>query len=108
AVERPVVREGDHPPSLRPTAPETKRAPRTSAAVTSRSERPWYVARMNALWTRLERWLEARSPALFATLGPPAAEEAIAAAERHLGLRFPADLRASLLVHEGQTDTPGL
>lgn len=37
-------------------------------------------------------------------LRPPATEAQIAAAESVLGVRFPDDYRASLLVHDGQSD----
>lgn len=57
---------------------------------------------MRTLWERLESLMmdEARPP----RLRPPATEAAISAAEATMDLAFPADFRASLLVHDGQED----
>lgn len=64
---------------------------------------------MDAIWERIERWLGANAPAVLASLNPPATPEQIAAAERHLGVTFPDDVRATYLRHDGQTPTgPGL
>lgn len=61
-----------------------------------------------AVWERLERALAALVPELDLKLRPPASAESIEAAERALDVRFPADFRASLLVHDGQDDEPDL
>jgi cell wall assembly regulator SMI1 len=63
---------------------------------------------MNDTWIRLERWLEKHDPILLDTLNGPATAAALDQAARHLGVQLPEDLRASLLRHEGQSDTPGL
>lgn len=55
-------------------------------------------------WDRIDEWLRANAPRTFATLGPPAEHEEIAAAEEELGVTFPPDLVASLLRHNGAPD----
>jgi cell wall assembly regulator SMI1 len=62
------------------------------------------VAALDLAWTRIEAWLAAHAPPLAANLAPPAREAAIAACERQLGLRFPADLRASLARRGAESD----
>jgi cell wall assembly regulator SMI1 len=59
------------------------------------------------LWDRLESFLRASHPALLATLNPPATDAEIARAEAALGVRLPADLAASLKVHNGQIQETG-
>jgi cell wall assembly regulator SMI1 len=54
------------------------------------------------LWDRLERWANAHKTSLRLRPGTP--ESAIAAAEQKMKLRFPDDLRASMLAHDGQED----
>ncbi|MFI6788802.1 SMI1/KNR4 family protein [Nonomuraea sp. NPDC050383] len=66
------------------------------------------VARaVNRQWRRIEVWLKANAPRSYRTLGRPAKPEAVAAAEASTGLRFPDDLRASLLRHDGAVMTNG-
>ncbi|MFD7097328.1 SMI1/KNR4 family protein [Streptomyces xanthophaeus] len=55
-------------------------------------------------WSRIDAWLREHAPRTFATLGPPAGPEEIAAAEEELGVTFPPDLVASLLRHNGALD----
>ncbi|MER6345192.1 SMI1/KNR4 family protein [Streptomyces sp. NPDC001595] len=55
-------------------------------------------------WNRIDEWLREHAPRTFATLGPPARHEEIAAAQEELGLTFPPDLVASLLRHNGAMD----
>ncbi|WP_327266369.1 SMI1/KNR4 family protein [Streptomyces sp. NBC_01232] len=55
-------------------------------------------------WVRIDEWLREKAPRTFATLGPPAGHEEIAAAEEELGVTFPPDLVASLLRHNGALD----
>lgn len=52
-------------------------------------------------WDRIDAWLREHAPRTFATLGPPAEPAEIAAAERELGIVFPAELVASLRRHNG-------
>ncbi|MEU2549805.1 SMI1/KNR4 family protein [Streptomyces roseolus] len=61
---------------------------------------------VDAAWDRIDRWLLTYAPRTFATLAPPAPEENIRATERELGVVFPADLRASLLRHDGTRPGP--
>lgn len=56
------------------------------------------------VWSRIERVLEQHAPATAATLAPPATDEQLAALEAAIGQTLPADLRASLKVHDGQCD----
>ncbi|WP_433541570.1 SMI1/KNR4 family protein [Streptosporangium sandarakinum] len=62
---------------------------------------PAVAARVNAAWRRIERWLAARAPVSNRTLYGPATPVQIARAEAAMGMRFPDDLRASLLRHNG-------
>ncbi|WP_433255175.1 SMI1/KNR4 family protein [Streptosporangium sp. CA-135522] len=68
---------------------------------------PRVVRAVNRQWGRIERWLKANAPASHRTLRPPARARTIAVAEAQMGLRFPNDLRASLLRHNGAAMTSG-
>src|SRR4051794_4987033 len=59
---------------------------------------------MKALWTRLENWHAKNSVDLPFRPRPPATDKDIAEAETAMNLKFPADFRASLLVHDGEED----
>lgn len=52
-------------------------------------------------WHRIDTWLAAHAPASLALLNPPASGDDVRRAEDAIGLRFPADLTASLAVHDG-------
>jgi cell wall assembly regulator SMI1 len=54
------------------------------------------------LFDRLHAYLARRAPAVLADLRRPATPEQIRAAEQALSLRFPDDLAAAYLVHDGQ------
>jgi cell wall assembly regulator SMI1/predicted DNA-binding WGR domain protein len=56
---------------------------------------------MKDLWDRLEAW-GAKSGAGSLKLRPGATEKDIAAAEKKMKLKFPADFRAHLALHDGQ------
>ncbi|WP_285588124.1 SMI1/KNR4 family protein [Herbidospora sp. NBRC 101105] len=56
---------------------------------------------VNRQWRRIEAWLGKNAPESRAALGTPARPRAIAEAEAVMGLRFPDDLKASLLRHDG-------
>jgi cell wall assembly regulator SMI1 len=60
------------------------------------------MATMNDLWDRLKSHFEKHAPAVLGTLNPAAAESKIRAAEKRLGVSLPADLIASLKIHNGQ------
>ncbi|MFB9532091.1 SMI1/KNR4 family protein [Nonomuraea roseola] len=63
---------------------------------------------VDAEWLRVERWLKKHAPVTHAALRGPARARTIAVAEAQTGLRFPDDLRASLLRHDGSmTFGPG-
>jgi cell wall assembly regulator SMI1 len=57
-------------------------------------------------WAAIETWLATHAPETLGTLRPPAEPVAVEAAERAIGVTFPADLRASLARHDGATDGP--
>ena len=59
-------------------------------------------------WRRIESWFADRHPEVALGLAKGASEKSIAAAEKKLGARFPPDVRASFLVHDGQVDEPGV
>ncbi|GAA3414244.1 SMI1/KNR4 family protein [Streptosporangium vulgare] len=68
---------------------------------------PKVTRAVNHQWRRVERWLRANAPASLRTLGRPARARTIAVAEAQMGLRFPDDLRASLLRHDGASVVAG-
>lgn len=63
---------------------------------------------MKAVWKRIHAWLDENAPAGYGRLRPGADAGAVQAAEAALGLKLPADVRASYRVHDGQADEPGL
>ncbi|MEV0381101.1 SMI1/KNR4 family protein [Nonomuraea sp. NPDC050643] len=75
--------------------PSTEPQVREPSAKTTRA--------VNRQWRRIETWLRANAPASHRTLGRPATPAAVAAAEAQMGMRFPDDLKASLLRHDGST-----
>jgi hypothetical protein len=69
--------------------------------VTVRPLDPAVKRAVDRRWRRVERWLRANAPKTYATLGRPGRARTIAVAEAQMGVRFPDDLRASLLRHNG-------
>ncbi len=64
--------------------------------------------RVEAAWKRIEQWLRANLPEVIESLNDPATEDAIAAVEAQIGVRFPDALRASFHVHDGESNNwPG-
>ncbi len=63
---------------------------------------------MKAVWKRIHAWLDANAPAGYGDLRPGASAAAIQAAEKALGLKLSADIKASYRVHDGQGNEPGL
>ena len=61
---------------------------------------------MQDLWARLERFFAEQNWPV--SLRPGAGEAEIARVEQALGLRFPADLRASLQIHDGEEWRQGI
>jgi cell wall assembly regulator SMI1 len=57
---------------------------------------------VQGLWQRLEAHLASHAPGMLNSLNPPVSEEALRRAEAALGVPLPADLAASLRVHDGQ------
>ncbi|GGP78212.1 hypothetical protein GCM10010140_02980 [Streptosporangium pseudovulgare] len=62
---------------------------------------PRVTRAVNRQWARIERWLRRNAPKTYRTLAGPGRARTIAVAEAQMGLRFPNDLRASLLRHDG-------
>ncbi len=62
------------------------------------------TADIAGLWSRLESWAEKNAPAMLAKPAPGATAEEIASLEQSMGLRLPADLRESLLIHNGESE----
>ncbi|WTX00141.1 hypothetical protein OG216_45355 [Streptomycetaceae bacterium NBC_01309] len=60
---------------------------------------------VTAAWARIDVWLSEHAPRTFASLRPPASLEAIAEAERALGVAFHPDLVLSLRCHDGVAGT---
>jgi cell wall assembly regulator SMI1 len=65
-------------------------------------------AGVSALWARLEGWFAKHRPDLALKLRPAAKPADIARVEKKLGVSFPDDFRASLLIHDGQENEPSL
>jgi cell wall assembly regulator SMI1 len=57
---------------------------------------------MSSIWDRVERVLSVHAPPVHRSLRPPATEAQIAETETLLGLRFPEEIRAAYLHHDGQ------
>ncbi|MFD2348759.1 hypothetical protein ACFSTC_04110 [Nonomuraea ferruginea] len=72
-----------------------------SATPRVRKPDPKVTRAVNRQWRRIETWLKANAPRSYRTLGKPAKAGTIAVAEAQMGLRFPDDLKASLLRHNG-------
>ncbi|MEU9836849.1 SMI1/KNR4 family protein [Streptosporangium sp. NPDC048047] len=68
---------------------------------------PRVTRAVNRQWARIERWLRRNAPKTYATLAGPGRARTIAVAEAQMGLRFPDDLRASLLRHDGTVTAAG-
>ncbi|AWS41912.1 SMI1/KNR4 family protein [Streptosporangium sp. 'caverna'] len=97
--QAPVPVRDEPVPAREPVAdadcrPEV-RAPRVRAVS------PGVTRAVNRQWRRIETWLKANAPKTHLTLGGPGRARTIAVAEAQMGLRFPDDLRASLLRHDG-------
>src|SRR5262249_22749794 len=60
---------------------------------------------MKVIWSRIEAWLKANAPAVFAFLRPGASARAIAQAETVLGVTLPADVCAFYRIHDGADST---
>ncbi|MFO0798056.1 MAG: SMI1/KNR4 family protein [Gemmataceae bacterium] len=63
---------------------------------------------MKAVWKRIHAWLDENAPAGYGHLRPGATTDAIQAAEQAMGLKLPAEVKASYRVHDGQSTEPGL
>ena len=61
------------------------------------------MSEISAIWERIEAWHEAEGQT--GNLNPGASAEAIAQAEKDMGLTFPPELRESLLRHGGSADS---
>ncbi|WP_395292200.1 SMI1/KNR4 family protein [Kitasatospora hibisci] len=59
------------------------------------------VASVTESWKLIDAWLAKHAPTSLAELRPPASPDAIGRVEEQLGFALPADLRESLLCHDG-------
>jgi cell wall assembly regulator SMI1 len=62
---------------------------------------------MQDVWNRIERWLAANVPDILDGLNPGATMREIEETETFLGVTFPEDVRASYLIHNGQSSESG-
>ncbi|MEU7891628.1 SMI1/KNR4 family protein [Nonomuraea sp. NPDC049152] len=95
---------GDEPSSETPDDPACRPARRAPAV---RPIDPRVKRAVDRQWRRIERWLSVNAPTSHRELGSPGRAGTIAVAESQMGLRFPDDLRASLLRHNGGFPLPG-
>ena len=63
---------------------------------------------MKSVWKRIHAWLEENAPKGYGHLRPGADADALQAAEKAMGLKLPADVKASYRIHDGQKREPGL
>lgn len=63
---------------------------------------------MKAVWKRIHAWLDANVPEDYGHLRPGASADEIQAAEKAMGFKLPADVKASYRIHDGQRKEPGL
>ncbi|NVK80052.1 SMI1/KNR4 family protein [Streptomyces morookaense] len=66
------------------------------------------IASVTESWNVIDAWLAKNAPSSLAELRPPASPEAIKEAETELGFTLPADLRESLLCHDGDDAYTGV
>ncbi|WP_405792950.1 SMI1/KNR4 family protein [Streptomyces sp. NBC_00029] len=59
-------------------------------------------------WARIDAWMQRHAPASYALLAPPADPAEVEAAQKAMGIRFPADLLESLACHNGITEWDNL
>ncbi|MER7009166.1 SMI1/KNR4 family protein [Dactylosporangium sp. NPDC000555] len=93
-------------PSVHVQPPVPRRSPERACppsrfGPTAAAQDPTAGARVEAAWTRIERWLAAKAPVSYASLRGPAAPQRIAAAQAGMSVAFPPDLVASLRRHDG-------
>ncbi|MDF5758515.1 SMI1/KNR4 family protein [Spongiactinospora sp. TRM90649] len=109
----PVRVEDAGRPSEEPTVPSTPTEAAVAGCAPARAEpdvRPVGPAMRRAVgrqWRRIEGWLRENAPKTYRTLRKPASPRLVAAAEARMGVRFPDDLRASLLRHNGAAEPFG-
>ena len=96
-------------PKKAAAAPKKAAPPKKAAAAPKKAAPPTpSTSVVAASWARIEGWFHIHHPKLSLGLRPGASAKEIAAAEKKLGVTFPADFRDSLLVHDGQEDKPGV
>jgi cell wall assembly regulator SMI1 len=59
------------------------------------------------LWNKLHALLEVHAPDLLQALRPPASDKEIEQAESVLGIKFPSEVLAAYLMHDGSHDSDG-
>lgn len=80
----------------------------TEAGYTNPCSAPGDASRMKAIWKRIHAWLDANASKGYGHLRPGASAEAVQTAEKAMGLKLPADVKASYRIHDGQGNEPGL
>ena len=58
---------------------------------------------MQDIWDRIDNWLLANAPEVLLTLQSGATNEQIRKTEEYLSVSFPEDIKASYLIHNGQS-----
>ncbi|TKK80796.1 hypothetical protein FDA94_35205 [Herbidospora galbida] len=94
-----TVAQEDLTPAL-VTGPDADCAPEQGRAAVVRPAKRT-TRQVNRQWRRIEAWLKENAPASHDGLNGPADPRKIAKAEAVMGLRFPDELKASLLRHDG-------
>ncbi len=100
-TRRPAAKAAPTARGRKPLAPEAPRAERSAVSAAAQPT-------VGDSWARIEAWFAARHPSVALNLRAPASAAQIAVAEKALRVKFPADFRASLAVHDGQDDHPGV
>ena len=57
---------------------------------------------MQAIWNRIESWLEVNAPEIRSDLLPGATDQEIHSTEEFTGMQFPVDVKTSYSIHNGQ------
>ena len=84
-----------------PRRPDDLKPSEVPRAAADRQIDPGVAASVAASWRRIDAWLDQHAPMLVGQMRAGATPEAIAEAERVLGLELPDAVRASHAVHDG-------
>jgi cell wall assembly regulator SMI1 len=97
-------------PAIHVTAHNCTGDPAREPEIAALIRRPEYreAAPVARSWARIEAWFAEHLPDALASLRPPAKESDLDALEERIGRPLPADFRASYLIHDGQSEGPGV